>query len=117
MISLGQINGRMKDYYDVYQLAKSSDYSGPVLQEAVSRTLHRRRTVCPDQPDVFSPEFAADPGRLRLWTAFLRNIAAGPVEFTEVVRLLQAFLRPIYEARDSGSPVTGIWNHQTLTWN
>lgn len=117
MISLGQINGRMKDFYDVYQLARHADYSGPVLQEAVTRTLQRRRTVCPIQPDIFSTEFAVDLGRLRMWTAFLRNSAADPVEFAEVMRLLQVFLGPIYAARTSGSPVTGTWNRQTLTWS
>lgn len=43
MIQLGELNSRMKDFYDVWQLMKSS-FEGRILLEAVNRTLANRGT-------------------------------------------------------------------------
>ena len=75
MVSLGSVNSRMKDFYDIYLLALTHDFSGEVLSQAVSQTLLRRKTVCPQPLIVFTQEFAGDPGRQKLWQPFLHGVA------------------------------------------
>ena len=39
-----ELTGRMKDFYDIYYLARTFDFDGAKLQTAISRTLERRGT-------------------------------------------------------------------------
>ncbi len=72
MISLGAANSRMKDFYDIAQLAQSYDFDGLLLSTAISQTLRRRRTTCPEQPTVFAPDFALDSVRKSAGPPFLK---------------------------------------------
>jgi len=47
LISLGVANSRMKDYFDLWVLARHSDFEGEVLREAIGATLSRRGTDIP----------------------------------------------------------------------
>ena len=52
LTSLGMLNSRMKDYFDLWVLARYMDFDGAVLSQAVSATFDRRRTAIPkDVPD------------------------------------------------------------------
>ena len=44
MVSLGAINTRYKDYYDIWFLAERFDFDGRVLARAVAATFERRGT-------------------------------------------------------------------------
>ena len=46
-----ELTGRMKDFYDVYYLARTFDFDGAKLQTAIFETLQRRGT--PDDKDSF----------------------------------------------------------------
>lgn len=39
-----ELTGRMKDFYDIYYLARTFDFDGARLQMAIARTLERRNT-------------------------------------------------------------------------
>ena len=39
LISLGVANSRMKDYFDLWVLARHSDFEGEVLRQAIGATL------------------------------------------------------------------------------
>ncbi len=39
-----ELTGRMKDFYDIYYLARAFDFDGVKLQTAIERTLERRGT-------------------------------------------------------------------------
>jgi len=39
-----ELTGRMKDFYDIYYLARTFDFDGARLQTAITRTLARRGT-------------------------------------------------------------------------
>lgn len=47
MISLGAANSRLKDYFDLWVLARHSEFAGDVLHKAIGATLKRRGTVVP----------------------------------------------------------------------
>lgn len=47
LTSLGMLNSRMKDFFDLWVLAKHADFDGGVLSRAVAATFERRRTRFP----------------------------------------------------------------------
>jgi hypothetical protein len=70
--SLGVRTSRFKDFYDIRGLARSVDFDGPLLAQALRNTFERRGTPLPEtDPDVFHADFA-DEGQ-RGWTVFLRK--------------------------------------------
>ena len=74
MVRRGIINSRMKDYYDVWVLAKQFDYDGEILKNAIRATFLRRKTVLPEEvPDGLSEGFAKDKTKQNQWNAFVRR--------------------------------------------
>ena len=74
MVTLGIINSRMKNFYDVYVLASSFAFDGTSLAQAIRGTFDRRGTPFPDtQPLVLTREFLEAPERQTQWRAFLRR--------------------------------------------
>ena len=61
MVSLGMLNSRLKDYFDLWVLARYSDFEGVILCKAIRATFERRRTAVPNgEPDALSTVFAQD---------------------------------------------------------
>lgn len=74
MVRRGIINSRMKDYYDVWVLAKQFDYDGEILKHAIRATFLRRKTALPKEvPDGLSGGFAEDKTKQNQWNAFVRR--------------------------------------------
>jgi predicted nucleotidyltransferase component of viral defense system len=95
MVMLGRANSRMKDFYDVWMLARSYDFEGDRLARAVAATFARRKTEIPaDRPDALTPAFAEDPTKQQQWTAFFKDVAVTPASLAEVIEDLAAFLMP-----------------------
>ena len=96
IISLGMLNSRMKDYFDLWILAKHSDLDGAVLSRAVAATFERRGTSIPDGiPIGISDEFVHDIQKGKQWQGFLRKDALEPMQLTTVVADLRDFLLPV----------------------
>lgn len=118
MVSLGMANSRMKDFFDVWLLAKDFDFDGNELVEAVSATFERRATNIPiEGPLALTTTFSGDPGKLVQWKAFVTRSrpTATPPALPEVVALIEAFLGPVLEAcrtgrqREQHWPAGGPW--------
>ena len=70
LTSLGMLNSRMKDYFDLWILAKHSDFDGQILSRAVAATFERRRTAVPTgAPIGLSDEFIIDAQKGKQWRA------------------------------------------------
>jgi predicted nucleotidyltransferase component of viral defense system len=96
MISLGEVNTRMKDFYDVFHLLKNHSIDHEILEEAIENTFKRRATSLDLDHCLFLPEFSTDPGRNRLWRAWLRKSSLDiTLEFSEVMRELLGKIYPI----------------------
>ena len=86
LTSLGMLNSRMKDFFDLWVLAKHSAFESQILTRAVAATFQRRQTGIPDGvPIGLSNEFANDPQKVKQWNAFLRKNAIDPKPLSEVV--------------------------------
>lgn len=96
LTSLGMLNSRMKDYFDLWVLVRYSEFDGQILIRAVAATFERRQTGIPDgMPIGLSDEFANDPLKEKQWNAFLRKNSIAPKPLSEVVTDLRNFLMPV----------------------
>ena len=117
MLYLAELNSRMKDFYDIYSLCTSFDFDGRVLYEAMLQTITRRGTHTPNNPTVFSIDFASDKDKSTQWGAFKKRTGVGDnIDFPKIVDVICVFLKPIYECIVSESEFFGHWNNDTLEW-
>lgn len=113
MIKLGELNSRMKDFYDIWNIIQSEEINGAELQKACVATFENRKTPLNLEARFFAEGFHRSPGKQMQWTAFihkqgLENIA--PASFEEVVSILQPFFVPMVESQLSGKVLTAQWN-------
>ena len=74
IVSLGMINSRMKDYFDLHALLREQATDSGNLARAVSATFQRRGTpLPPDLPVGLTREFALDSRKQAQWMAFLKK--------------------------------------------
>jgi predicted nucleotidyltransferase component of viral defense system len=111
MLYRGLLNSRMKDYFDVWALARSRRFEGAVLSEAILLTCESRGTAVVPSPVALSEEALLDADKQVQWMAFRRRIipTAAPESFSEVVREVAAFLQPVAEALAAGVLLSGHW--------
>ena len=93
-----ELSGRMKDFYDIYYLARTFNFDGARLQAAITRTLERRGT--PYDKDSFKRiiALADDVDMQKRWRYFLKNIKDDTLAFTVVIDEIRNFLEPVFEA-------------------
>lgn len=96
LTALGMLNSRMKDYFDLWVLARYTDFNGAVLSRAVAATFERRRTAIPNEvPIGLSDEFITDAQKEKQWQAFLRKNAIDAMSLARVIADLRKFLLPV----------------------
>ena len=95
IVSLGMVNSRLKDYFDLQVLLEREQLDELVLAEAVRRTFAVRSTPLPQQvPMGLSSEFGDDLGKQDQWRAFLRRNEVAEVPLPQVVALIREALMP-----------------------
>ena len=111
MVKLGVANSRMKDFYDLWVLARQFEFRGPLLARALRATFARRRTALPvSTPLAFTPEFAASPGKQKQWQAFLgKSGLEAEASLREVVGTLEEFVMPAVEASKGKKQIPYLW--------
>ena len=113
MVSLGLLNSRMKDFYDLSVLAAQFPFAGPQLGAGIAATFARRQTALPvDLPVALSREFAEDKDKRVQWAAFVRRnkLPADATDLASVLARLQTFLWPIVLALQGRQPMLGAWS-------
>jgi hypothetical protein len=103
MVRLGEINSRMKDFFDIWGLATRSAFEGALLAQAIAATFRQRRTEVPASPAAFSRAFARSPRKQAQWDAFLRRYrlsegAGVPTTLFEAIQVIDSFLGPVLQA-------------------
>ena len=93
-----ELTGRMKDFYDIYYLARTFDFEGTKLRAAIFETLRKRET--PYDRDSFKRILALseDEDMQKRWRYFLKNIKDDTLEFAVVIKEMQKFLEPVFDA-------------------
>jgi len=112
MIKLGEINSRMKDFFDIWALSNSFPFTLRTLASAIDATCRRRGTTVSGLPAILLPDFPAIDDKQTQWSAFLRKsrIEHTPGRFTEVAGTIVKFIRPAISALlDTAPPSVTSW--------
>jgi len=111
MVSLGELNSRMKDFFDIWLLSRHFEFDGATLAKAVARTFTTRGMEMPRLPVGLTRAFVEVPGKAAQWRGFIRKsrLADAPGELGEVVRAVGAFLAPITEALAADRAFAASW--------
>jgi len=112
LVNLGMANSRMKDFYDLWVIAREFDFDGATLSEAIRNTFSRRRTPLPKHtPSGLSAEFYEDAQKNTQWNAFIRKgmLVASPSSLTDVCLFLETFLFPPTQAMAQGLDFRARW--------
>jgi predicted nucleotidyltransferase component of viral defense system len=93
MVSLGMVNTRLKDYFDLWVLAKHMPLDPDILREAIAATFMRRGTPMPDKlPLGLSEAFTQDSKKIQQWNAFLSKNKLHAPPLDELVSKLRPLL-------------------------
>jgi len=113
MVSLGRLNSRMKDFFDIWLLATTSDFRGADLHAAILATFARRETPITTEPQAFASEFALDPAKQSQWAGFLKRMrpSEAPEKFSDAVDHIRLFLLPVNTALASNTSFSMNWKH------
>lgn len=111
MVYLGTLNSRMKDFYDVWFLARQFAFDGTVLSAAIAATFENRGTAIDLVPIAFTPEFTEQVSTLAQWTAFRKKLpnTECPERLSAIVPFLAEFLLPIARAYERGESFDQRW--------
>ena len=110
LTSLGIVNSRMKDYFDLWVLSRESVFEGELLKLAIESTFDRRKTPLPSETPIgLSEAFAQDAQKQTQWKAFLRKNGLESLSLQDVVESLQGFLIPVIKAASAGIPFQNHW--------
>ena len=110
MVKLGMVNSRLKDYFDLWVLARYSEFEGDVLQEAIRATFQRRQTPLPlSVPLGLSRGFFEDTGKQTQWKAFLKKNRLEEFPLSDVVDEISLFLMPVTDTLSTGQAFQGHW--------
>jgi hypothetical protein len=109
MIQMGELNSRMKDYFDIWLLARSFDFNGVILTEAIRRTFEKRKTSFDKDIPALSAGFIAS--KQVQWQAFRKKLGASeiPSSFKEISQYINVFLGPLHLAIVSNSTPPQKW--------
>jgi len=112
MVTLGMGNSRMKDFYDLFVLARDFEFSGDTVTLAMRSTFGRRDTPLPREiPLALGEEFYDDQSKRAQWRAFLRKnrVADTSLQLSRIAAFLQEFLMPPAGAVANRQPSPSLW--------
>jgi hypothetical protein len=102
----------MKDYFDLWHLARNFAFDGRCISESIQTTFKRRNTPLPSAAPVgMTEEFWNDAKRQALWLAFCKkSVRIKPVPMLEeVVKFVEPFIVPPALAASRGEVFAQEW--------
>lgn len=114
MVSLGLLNSRMKDFYDVWFLARTFEFQSTTLRDALVGTFDRRKTPwSPASLVAVLAELGDNSPKQKQWRAFLaKGRLTAPEEFQAIVQVVQT-LALIPDVHPERWPPGGPWEANT----
>ena len=99
MVVLDIRNSRMKDFYDVWFLARTRSFTAATLRRAIGATFDRRQTAVPSElPFALTDGFLRDGTKEEQWHAFLTRLQLeeSTPDLPGVGILLAEFIGPLF---------------------
>jgi hypothetical protein len=100
IVRLALANSRMKDFFDIHQLAETRTFDGETIRLAVAATFERRGIEIPsERPLALTSDFAEDGQKKVQWTAFVRRTRRPDLhDLPAIIAALDRFLWPVLQA-------------------
>ncbi len=96
VVALGVVNGRMKDFYDLWAIRRSVDIDPEALRRTIKTTFERRDTAVPKiRPPGLTQEFATDPIKRTQWSAYAEATELEDISLAKIVDDIWAWLEPV----------------------
>jgi predicted nucleotidyltransferase component of viral defense system len=117
MLQLGELNSRMKDFYDVWFLSHRVPFNMVTLGDALQATLDRRGTELALEPIVFQSAFGTNRLKTEQWINFCRQNRFSDVpEFDRLISRLKKFLLPVLDRVRLGNSLNISWVPEACSW-
>lgn len=95
MVALGVLNGRMKDYYDLWAIPRALDIGADELDAAITATFERRQTTIPtERPPALSSEMVDDEVKQRQWRAYAASVDLENVSLESIIDKVWGLVGP-----------------------
>lgn len=95
MVALGVLNGRMKDYYDLWAIPRALDIAADDLDAAITATFERRQTAIPtERPPGLSAEMVDDETKQRQWRAYAASVELENVSLESIIDKVWGLVGP-----------------------
>lgn len=96
IVSLGKINTRIKDYFDLAILPRSLDIEAKDLKRAIRMTFDRRGTNIPStRPIGLSEIFWEDPKKIKQWEEYAEDTELAGTELAIIIKDIWDWLAPV----------------------
>ncbi len=112
-VKLNFDTSRMKDFYDINELASNNNFNLKTLAEAIEETFSTRETDIDGRSVIFADDFKSDEKKEIQWQAFLRRTSIeSEFSFNEIVERIEEFINESCEE----NPTEKEWNKVSWTW-
>lgn len=112
-VKLNFSTSRMKDFYDLSELASKNAFMLIPLSEAIKATFSTRETDISTSNIIFSDEFKNDKDKETQWKAFLkRNSLKSEYTFSEIVDRIEKFI----SGPCADNTKDKKWNNESWNW-
>jgi hypothetical protein len=92
MLTLSDVNSRMRDYDDVFTLSRSFDFEGSLLRDTLQQILEQLPSALSITPDVLSDGFADNSTNQTLWSSFQKHTPiAENISFADIIQGINTF--------------------------
>ncbi|OIP68394.1 MAG: hypothetical protein AUK43_16170 [Oscillatoriales cyanobacterium CG2_30_40_61] len=117
MVKLGELNSRIKDFYDIFYLSENFVFNQKILAKAIQVTFNHRKTAIPsDIPYCLTKEFSQ--AKQKNWIAFLKDkqIKNTSENFQDIISRLILFLEPVYRSIIEEQIPDHVWKLTDFYW-
>jgi Nucleotidyl transferase AbiEii toxin, Type IV TA system len=95
IVALGAVNGRMKDYYDLWAIPNAIPIDAAALDAAIADTFARRKSAIPMAAPVgLTTAFSSDPQKANQWKAYAESVGVEETSLAEVIAEIWTYLGP-----------------------
>lgn len=109
IVSLGILNSRVKDYFDIWLLSEKFDFDFILLKQSIMNTFQRRGNRIPNEiPTGLSPMFYGSREKQLLWNRFMKRVnpALMPENLQTAAQRIEALLLPLIKPENA---VPSLW--------
>lgn len=105
-----ELTSRMKDFFDIYNLASIFDFDGQKLQQAIYATLTNRGT--PYERDSLDKVIALSgyADMQTRWRQYLKSAKLPKLTLKQALTGIDVFLRPVWDATVKEVEILKTWN-------